>query len=377
MFPFTDTEQKERLAIERRRMAEEERKKRIFDPKARTMGIDVSGIQSQIEEKEQVKKREQERDLFFDKVALTNVKVANIIEKQHKDAKKQYLKDINEYRQAEQKVETRREFDLNDPDYLKKSKPARIGDNDPTLSISGGQIMHGEDLGIKERVKAQQQQLRTWVSEQVAEKELIKEKEELEKKLFEQKEMEVQLLAYELRQKEQQIKQEKEKLRKEFNIEQWNEKEERERLIREKEELDKLEEIQNQLNNHVLNESFHTTLHASDPSRFRPDHFKHLREDQYEQIEKTRQAQLQEIREKRDVESLTQHYWDKKRILEAKMAVLAQREQERAKKQQAAELLECHKRQAEEKRMKEKAINQVYANQVTEDFFDRFNQSSR
>ncbi|EFC46225.1 hypothetical protein NAEGRDRAFT_83064 [Naegleria gruberi] len=377
MFPFTDVETKERLAIEKRRQAEEERRKRILDPKARTMGLDVAGIQSQIEEKEQIKKREQDRDRYFDQASLVHAKVANIMEKEMHQTKKQVYKEVNDFRKNEQLPHTRREFDLNDPDELKKSRPIRVGDYDPSLTISGGQIMHGEDLGREERLKAQQDQLKCWVSEQVNEKQMVKEKEDLERKLFEQKELEIQRLTYELREKENMIKLEKERERKEFNVEQWNDKEEKEKLQREKEELDKLEEIQNQLNSHLLNEAFHTTLNVNDPNRFRPDHFKHMRPDQYEHIEQVRQEQLRELQQKRDTESLNQQYWDKKRLLETKMAGLQLREQERAKKQQAAELLELHKRQAEEKKQKEKFVNQVYANEVTEDFFNRFGTSSR
>lgn len=56
-------------------------------------------------------------------------------------------------------MQDRREFDLNDPDYLKKDVPARVSDEDPRLSVSGLQHFEGEDLEFERRKKLQQQQL--------------------------------------------------------------------------------------------------------------------------------------------------------------------------------------------------------------------------
>jgi len=42
MLPVSDAAEKEQAVIERRRRLEEERKKRIFNPKMRTMGVCVS-----------------------------------------------------------------------------------------------------------------------------------------------------------------------------------------------------------------------------------------------------------------------------------------------------------------------------------------------
>lgn len=37
---------------------------------------------------------------------------------------------MNEFRMMHQQPDSRREFDLYDPDYLKKDKPARVSDDD-------------------------------------------------------------------------------------------------------------------------------------------------------------------------------------------------------------------------------------------------------
>merc|ERR1711981_682104 len=67
--PFS-MEARAQLAVERRRQAEEERKARLLDPKARMIGIDVDALNRQVEEKRKAAAAEQEKDVESDKQAL-------------------------------------------------------------------------------------------------------------------------------------------------------------------------------------------------------------------------------------------------------------------------------------------------------------------
>jgi len=60
--PAFDLEQQ---AIQRRRKMNEERNKRIFDPKVRTIGIDYDALDTQIREKEGQKQMERERNMEY------------------------------------------------------------------------------------------------------------------------------------------------------------------------------------------------------------------------------------------------------------------------------------------------------------------------
>lgn len=56
-----------------------------------------------------------------------------------------------------------REFDLNDPDALKKDRPAREGDDDPRLGPASLQKFDGEDLQRQAREETLRQELLdTW-----------------------------------------------------------------------------------------------------------------------------------------------------------------------------------------------------------------------
>ena len=69
-----------------------------------------------------------------------------------------------------QKKEHRREYDLNDPNGVRASLPARLGDDDPRCGASGLQKFSGEDLRAGERRKAQLAQAAAWHEAQAAEK---------------------------------------------------------------------------------------------------------------------------------------------------------------------------------------------------------------
>ena len=88
----------------------------------------------------------------------------------HLDAESQYRrrvnnKELNQFREANQRFDQRREFYLNDPNQLKKDLPPRIGDNDERCGVSGLQVFSGEDLGAEERKRRQLLQRRVWEAE--------------------------------------------------------------------------------------------------------------------------------------------------------------------------------------------------------------------
>lgn len=60
-----------------------------------------------------------------------------MLEKRQEADVRELNKALNEFRMMHQQPDARREFDLYDPDYLKKDKPARVHDDDPRLHISG------------------------------------------------------------------------------------------------------------------------------------------------------------------------------------------------------------------------------------------------
>eukprot|EP00002_Diphylleia_rotans_P022712 TRINITY_DN4454_c0_g2_i1.p1 TRINITY_DN4454_c0_g2~~TRINITY_DN4454_c0_g2_i1.p1 ORF type:complete len:276 (+),score=67.44 TRINITY_DN4454_c0_g2_i1:57-884(+) len=161
---------KMRKSIERRRLAEEERKKTIFDPFKRQYGVDMEGLEKQIQEKKQANEAEEFRQTYFQTMLQEQERMVDFQEQDRQEFRKKQIEDIIAFRKEQQKFDSRREFDLNDPEYLKKSIPARVGDTDPRTGPSSLQMFSGEDLTYPQRKVAQQTQVRVWVNESAQEK---------------------------------------------------------------------------------------------------------------------------------------------------------------------------------------------------------------
>ena len=89
-----------------------------------------------------------------------NDKIATLLQKRQEHDIRELNKAVNEFRHSHQQPDGRREFDLNDPDSLKKDKPARVSDDDPRCGVASLQKFVGEDLNGKARQKLQQEQAR-------------------------------------------------------------------------------------------------------------------------------------------------------------------------------------------------------------------------
>ena len=89
-----------------------------------------------------------------------NDKICVLLKKRQEHDIHELNKSLNEFRKIYQTPETRKEWDLYDPDSKRKDKPARVSDNDPRCGISSLQKFLGEDLNGEERKKLQQEQTR-------------------------------------------------------------------------------------------------------------------------------------------------------------------------------------------------------------------------
>ena len=130
--------------------------------------------------------------------AIRNDTIAQLLEKRQNHDVLELNKALNEFRFMHQQPDARREFDLYDPDGLKKDKPARVTDDDPRCGIASLQKFDGEDLNNKARTKFQQEQLREWSEAQQREKGQAKINQEKADLLYELKMKELDQRACEL-----------------------------------------------------------------------------------------------------------------------------------------------------------------------------------
>src|SRR5690349_7355511 len=161
----TEGDYKEAAIIEKRRNAELERKRRFFDAKQRILGIDCNELDRQLVEKEQLLQAEKERARLEAEEMRKNLEIAEARECELREQKKQSEIELNEYRKQCQQPKDCNDFDLNDPQGKRKMLPARLDDNDPRLSKSGGQLFLGEDLTHQNRIREQKILQKQWLDQ--------------------------------------------------------------------------------------------------------------------------------------------------------------------------------------------------------------------
>lgn len=98
------------------------------------------------------------------------------------------------------------EWDLNDPDYLKKDMPARVSDDDPRCGLASLQKFQGEDLNSRARAKYQQEQLREWTRLQQEDQQRAQQHQHAADHLFYAKQIELDQRAIELQRAEEQCR---------------------------------------------------------------------------------------------------------------------------------------------------------------------------
>ncbi|EDO27826.1 predicted protein, partial [Nematostella vectensis] len=127
---------KETAAIERRRNRELQRQSRIFNARVRTIGIDLQALETQVADRKRQEVEEQRRHNAFAADMKRNDMICALMQQRQEHDIRELNKEVNTFRQEHQRPEDTREWELNDPDCLKKDKPARVSDDDPRCGIS-------------------------------------------------------------------------------------------------------------------------------------------------------------------------------------------------------------------------------------------------
>ncbi|XP_077292804.1 RIB43A-like with coiled-coils protein 2 [Arctopsyche grandis] len=168
LYIATEKDKAEVRERERRRQIELERQARIFNPRIRKIGVDVNALQSQIYEKKVKEEAERNFENAFDRQMLKDNQLAEVLNQRENEERQRISNNINEYRKTFQNQIDSREYDLNDPNILKKQLPPRSTDED--VGLPSGQKFEGEDLYCEERTKIMREQCSSWLQQQIHEK---------------------------------------------------------------------------------------------------------------------------------------------------------------------------------------------------------------
>ena len=364
--------------IEERRRLDKERLQRIKDPKTRTMGIDTQALAAQVADKQAKKQEEAVRNLAYDNERLLLDQQLAYLEQERLRAERQKKVDVAEFRQTFQGKEKAREFDLSDKNALKKEEPARTGDDDPKLSVSGLQQFLGEDLSYAHRARIQQQEQRQWNDEQVAAKKAAKDAEGELADTYASRAMEIDSIKTQLETTAAAARKAQNVAVAEYQLAQAQAKRERERADQIAALQDNIEEIQNNLAGDLLTENPDVGRSYIAPNRLRPDHYKGMPPEQKEgillEVEAQRAMKAEEAAAAKAAAADMDAFAESMR----KMAQYTEAEVAYQRAQVRTQVMEENLKLAANQSASKAFLNtHVFKNSVDPSFFDQFGQTSR
>lgn len=369
---------KESAAIERRRNRELQRQSRIFNARVRTIGIDLNALNEQVQDRTRREVEEERRHNAFAADMTRNDKITVLLQKRQEHDMRELNKAVNEFRQSNQQPYDRREFDLNDPDSLKKDKPARVSDDDPRCGVASLQKFVGEDLNGKAREKLQQEQAREWIKQQTNEKDQALANQTYADHLYDLKAREMDQRACELASAEADCRRAINMATKDMNQALARERKAKEDSDKQQEQDDNFTEISNSVFGDMLTENPDVAQSAFGPHRVITDRWKGMSPAQLAEIRRIQQAQVEEKERLKQEEEEQEKEYNRLRLTQAKAGIIAERGIERKKKEIEKDQADENRRLAAEQRAKMDYLDkEVYTNPPTAAYFMQYNTTSR
>ncbi|XP_055613285.1 RIB43A-like with coiled-coils protein 2 [Uranotaenia lowii] len=371
-------DRKESAAIERRRRYEESRKQRIFNARRRVIGIDTTVLEQQIQERHQLNEQEREQQRKFEEEQRRQTQLLYMKNQEQQRLRSQIQDEINQFRKLNQRPEQSRDFDLFDPNGLKKSLPARVGDHDPRLTISGAQKFEGEDLTGGQRKRMQIQQQKSWLEQQIREKR----REELDRvaaskflqEALEARERKALKLAAEEREARCKIQESINQFNKSLVQQQNYQREQQKR----EEEQDNMAEIYNHLTSDIMTENPDVAKSALGPNRVIAYRYKGMNPEQLQEFRNGQQQQRETLKQRQSEDQMRKETWDKLANDFDRMAVQNERHVNHLRRQIMSATASENQNLSDEQQRKLDFMNRVvYQNVPTIEYFEQFNTTTR
>ncbi|XP_057238318.1 LOW QUALITY PROTEIN: RIB43A-like with coiled-coils protein 2, partial [Malurus melanocephalus] len=368
----------EAAARELRQRRELLRRERIFNPRIRTIGVDKDALDAQVKEKKMKEAIEKARHEQFAHEMKKNDKLICLLDERQKNEIKEINRAFVEFHKNFQKPETRREFDLNDPQALKKDLPARVSDDDPRCSVSGMQKFEGEDINSEKRKKFQQEQLREWSLQQQKDVKNALADQKFEDDLYDKFRIELDRKIMEEQRKEEESRRIICTATKNFNKIQAAELDYKNELEKAQKIKDDMDEITSLLRGDLLNENPEQAIGRSGKHPVLVDRWKGMTQEQLMAIREAQKEQVQEKLRVREQERRTDAEWDRQRLQAARTLLLFERQQQRENRVQRQDLDDVNAVLSEEQKAKNIYLKEeAYSNIPTEAYYAQFNTTTR
>ncbi|KAL4706747.1 hypothetical protein ACJJTC_014502 [Scirpophaga incertulas] len=372
-----DRDRKEAQNRERRRQCELERRSRIFNARNRKIGVDLPFLERQVTEKRAERSEQERRDMAFAQQMIKDSNLAAVLDARQIEERRRINIAIDSFRQNYQRPEDRREFDLNDPEVLKKQLPPRAADGEP-VGLSSAQKFEGEDLAYEERKKIMAAQKNAWLEQQVQER---KAAEEERKKAEEAYMMAIKARdarASELDRMERECRYRLGQANLRYNEALATEKKQLEQIMKEQEEADNSAEMYNNLTSDMLTENPDVAKSALGKNRAIGFMYKGMNQEELKKFYAAQKEQMAAAKAKREANEKMEAEWQAlAKSIQREVARLDIQDQ-RKRRELARQLLEENQLMALQQKEKEKYFREVvYNNTPTDDYYAQFNTTTR
>ncbi|XP_041952651.1 RIB43A-like with coiled-coils protein 1 [Alosa sapidissima] len=366
------------LAVERRRAAEAARQSRIFNPRNRVIGLDLQALDQQAAERREREEREKESQKAYDALRVTNDHMLEQSQREEEERRREQMKDLVQFRATYQRPEHSRDADLTCDRQgalaLNLSIPESLGP-------ASMQVFKGEDLGEKERKRAQIEE---------TERQLRAQREDTEKLRLWHKHEELQqdkyLVQQDLRSAHLQALEEEGKRVERLALTSFNQFLAEERAARERREREQnigmaMAEIRHMVTSDLLTECPEAAERALWPGwgqHVLTDRWRGMTAEQRAAILREQEQQRLEREKQREAERQREKAWDQERLEQARALEEKARREHELDRQRKMELARHNQQLAQEQQQHQQYLDkQLYTNQPAVSYFTQFNTSSR
>ncbi|NXG65329.1 RIBC2 protein, partial [Hemiprocne comata] len=340
--------------------------------------VDKDALDSQVKDRKIQEAAERARNEQLATEMKRNDKIMCMLEERQKNEIRNINKAITEFQKNFQKPETRREFDLYDPQALKKDRPARLSDSDPRCTASGLQKFMGEDLNYDQRMKFQKEQFREWSLQQQRDWKNALADKKFADDLYDKNRIALDQKTMEQQRKEEQNRRAVCAATKDFNRIQAAELVERKKLEKYQKMKDDTDEISNLLKGDLLSENPEQAVSSFGRHRVITDRWKGMSQDQLMAIRCSQQQQVLEKQRLKEEEQQRDAEWDRQSLQAARAQLVLERHQQRQNRERRRALDSINTELAQEQKSKNIYLKEeAYSNFPTDQYYAQFNTTSR
>ncbi|KAL2104071.1 hypothetical protein ACEWY4_000939 [Coilia grayii] len=362
------------LAVERRRAAEAERKSRIFNARNRVIGLDLQSLDRQVAEKKQREDVQKECQTAYDALRVANDQMLQSSQHEDEKRRRELMQDLVRYRATCQRPEDSRDADLTCG--RQGALALNLAIPESQLGPASMQVFQGEDLGEKERKRAQKEE---------TERQLRAQKEDMEKLRNWQKHQEVlqdkYMVQEDLRSAHLQALDEEARKAERLALTNFNLFLAQERAAKERSEHEKdvgmsMTEIHHMVTSDLLTERPEAS--EGPAGLVLTDRWRGMTAEQRSAILREQERQRLEKEKQRELELQTEREWDQERLEQARALQEQERRARELDRRRRLEMDKYNQQLAQEQRQHQQYLDkQLYTNQPSARYFTQFNTSSR